>query len=108
MSNIENAWQQGLTRRTAFRAMAGFMAGSPLLPAQQDPFRDHPRVPRLEELTDAFEFEAVAYEKLPRAAYDYTAHGTESEFTLRRNREAFEWVNLVPKAIADATPLSAA
>jgi isopentenyl diphosphate isomerase/L-lactate dehydrogenase-like FMN-dependent dehydrogenase len=45
----------------------------------------------------------VAYEKLPRAAYDYTAHGSESEFTLRRNREAFDWVKLVPRAFGSGT-----
>jgi hypothetical protein len=29
--------------------------------------------------------------------YDYMAHGGDSEFTLRRNREAFEWVDLVER-----------
>jgi isopentenyl diphosphate isomerase/L-lactate dehydrogenase-like FMN-dependent dehydrogenase len=28
--------------------------------------------------------------------YDYTAHGDGSEFTLRRNRQAFDWVDIVP------------
>lgn len=90
-------WAQGLRRREAFRALAGFVAGSPLLRAQQDPFRDHFRVPSMAELMTAFDFEAVAHAKLPRAAYDYTAYGSDSEFTLRRNREAFEWVKLVPR-----------
>ena len=32
---------------------------------------------------------------VPLSTYDYTAHGTDSEFTLRRNRDAFDWVELV-------------
>ena len=31
---------------------------------------------------------------MSRAVYDYTARGTDTEFTLRRNREAFDWVEL--------------
>lgn len=93
-------------RRQALRAFASFLAGSPLLRAQQDPFREHPRVPRLDELTNAFDFEGVAFAKVPRAAYNYTAYGSESEFTLRRNRQAFDWVKLIPHALANrqATP----
>jgi 4-hydroxymandelate oxidase len=81
------------------QAMAGFIAGSPLLGFQQDPFRAHDRVPRLEELLSPLEFESVAFAKLPRSAYNYTAYGEGSEFTLRRNRQAFDWVKLVPDAV---------
>src|SRR5689334_12578215 len=81
--------------------MAGFLAGSPLLCGQQDPFRDHSRVPALNELTTAFDFEPVAYAKVPRYNYDYTAYGTDGEFTLRRNRKAFDWVELVPNRAPD-------
>ncbi len=86
--------------------MTGFLAGSPLLRAQQDPFRDHSRVPGLDELRTVFDFEPVAYARLPRQTYDYTAYGADGEFTLRRNREAFEWVDLVPRGVADAGPVS--
>jgi 4-hydroxymandelate oxidase len=94
-----------MTRRKALRGLAGFLAASPLLRGQQDRFRDHSRVPAMEELVDVFDFEAVAYEKLPRQAYDYTGHGTESEFTLRRNREAFDWVKLVPRTVVDVSAI---
>ena len=77
-------------------------AGSPLLRGQQDPFRDHSRVPGLDELKTAFDFEPVFYAKAPRSVYDYTAYGTDGEFTLRRNREAFEWVELIPNRSSDA------
>jgi 4-hydroxymandelate oxidase len=70
---------------------------------QQDPFRDHSRVPWVDELVTAFDFEPVAYARVPRAAYDYTAYGSEGEFTVRRNREAFEWVDLVPKKPIDVS-----
>src|SRR5262245_66118550 len=101
-------WENSLNRRNALRAMAGFLAGSPLLRAQQDPFRDHSRVPALNELVTSFDFEPVAYAKVLRYNYDYTANGTDSEFTLRRNREAFDWVQIVPKRILDATPVQTA
>ena len=65
-------------RRTALKAFASFLAGSPLINAQQDPFRPHPRIPRLDELENTFDFEPVAYANIPRAAYDYTAYGSES------------------------------
>ena len=93
------------TRRDVLNALGAFLAGSPLLRAQQDPFRDHTRVPGMNELLTTFDFEAVAYAKQPRLAYDYPAYGADSEFTLRRNREAFDWVELIPKRIgAAATP----
>jgi hypothetical protein len=52
MSGIESRWRHGVTRRKALRGLAGFLAASPLLHAQQDHFRDHSRVPAMEELVD--------------------------------------------------------
>ena len=97
MGRIEKEWTRGSTRRAALRSLAAFAGASPFLSGQQDPFRDHSRVPRLDELTTAFDFEPVAYANLPRLAYDFTSYGVESEFTLRRNREAFDWVELIPR-----------
>ena len=97
-----------MDRRDCLKALASFLAGSPLLQSQQDPFRDHSRVPGLKELLNVFDFENVAYAKQPRTAYDYPAHGADSEFTLRRNRQAYDWVELVSKRIAPAgTPQTA-
>lgn len=101
-------WTDTLSRRRAVQAIAGFLAGSPLLRAQQDPFRDFSRVPALNELVTTFDFEPVAWAKIPRYAYDYTASGTDGEFTLRRNREAFDWVELLPKRIVDVGPVQTA
>jgi len=109
MGRLENQWLSGATRRTAIKSlMTSFVAGSPLLRAQQDPYRDHSRVPALREMINAFDFEPVAYAKLPRDAYDYTALGVEDEFTLRRNRQAFEWVELIPRGIVDANSVTTA
>ncbi len=105
---FDRVWVNSPSRRHAFRALAGFIAASPLLRSQQDPFRDHSRIPGLNELVTAFDFELVAYAKVPRYNYDYTAYGTDSEFTLRRNREAFDWVELIPDRVLDAAPIHTA
>ena len=97
-----------LSRRHALRGLAGFLAGSPILRPQQDPFRDHSRVPGMSELVTTFDFEPVAYAKIPRSAFDYTAYGADGEFTLRRNREAYDWVELVPKRVMDPGPVQTA
>ncbi len=108
MGKHGNIQQQGLTRRNSFHRLAAFLAASPLLHAQQDVFRDHSRVPGLDELVTAFDFESVSYEKLPRQTYNYTAHGGAGEFTVRRNREAFDWVELIPRGVADVSSVEAA
>jgi 4-hydroxymandelate oxidase len=106
MGPIEKQWCNGLSRRAALRSLAGFLATSPLL-GQQDPFRDHSRVPSMDELLTTFDFEAVAFAKLPAQTYHYSSHGTQSEYTLRRNREAFDWVKLVPRAVVDVSAVDA-
>jgi 4-hydroxymandelate oxidase len=75
-------------------------AGSPTaLRAQTDPrdFRDHRRAPGINEMVDAYDFEEIAYANLPRQIYDYTAQGANGEWTARRNRHAFDWVELVER-----------
>ena len=108
MGKIERCWRRGPTRRGAIRGLAGFLAGSPVLSSQQDPLRDHSRVPGINELVTALDFEAVAYAKLPRTAYNYTAYGSAGEFTLRRNRQAFDWVDLVSRGVAGAGSIDTA
>jgi isopentenyl diphosphate isomerase/L-lactate dehydrogenase-like FMN-dependent dehydrogenase len=100
--------EQVTTRRQALSNLAAFLAASPLLRSQQDPLRPHGRAPRLEELLTSFDFEPVAYAKVPRDAYDYTAQGADDEFTARRNREAFDWVRLVTRAVVDTSSVQTA
>lgn len=107
MSRSEGAWVASRSRRRALMRMAGLLAGSPLLPAglkaQLDPrpFADHRRVAGINEMLVAFDFEPVFFGNLSQRVYDYTAHGDGSEFTLRRNRQAFEWVDLLPGPAVD-------
>lgn len=105
MGRLEHSWRSGLTRRNAVRGLAGFLAGSSLIHGQQDEFRDHSRVPGMDELVNAFDFESAAFAKLPREVYNYTTHGSAGEFTLRRNRAAFDWVKLIPKGIPSASKI---
>lgn len=108
MAKSREDWTHGVSRRRAFRALTAFLGGSPLLRSQLDPFRDHSRVPGMGELGNTFDFEAVAYARLPRSAYDYPAYGADSEFTLRRNRQAFDWVELAPARLAGVTSVRTA
>ena len=97
-----------MNRRECIAGLATFLAGSPLLKADQqsqpaaqpDAVRDSSRVPGINELLTSFDFETVAYAKQPRTSYDYPAYGVDGEFTMRRNRQAFDWVELVPKRMA--------
>jgi 4-hydroxymandelate oxidase len=106
MAGTDKAWASGLSRRNAVRALAGFMAGSPLARSQQDPFHDHSRVPGLSEMVTAFDFEPVAYARMLRQNSDFMDHGADSEFTLRRNRQAFDWVELTPSGVAGGGPVN--
>ena len=108
MSKRDYEWATSPNRRRALQSVISFLAGSRVLRGQQDPFRDHSRVPGLDELKTVFDFEPVAYAKVPRYNYDYTAYGTDGEFTLRRNREAFDWVELIPNRASDAAPVRTA
>jgi 4-hydroxymandelate oxidase len=102
VSSAEDTWLQSPGRRQALTQFARLMAASPLAgpgPTPQldpRPLSEHRRLPGLDEMADAFDFEPLFYANVPQAVYDYTAHGDGSEFTLRRNRQVFEWVDLVP------------
>jgi isopentenyl diphosphate isomerase/L-lactate dehydrogenase-like FMN-dependent dehydrogenase len=80
------------------------MAASPIAAAlaQSDPrpLGEHHRVLSLAEMQTAFDFEPVFLGNVLLPVYDYTAHGDGSEFTLRRNRQAFDWVDIVPARAA--------
>ncbi len=97
MGKIEDRWRRGFSRREALAGLATFLGASPLLHAQRDPWSlaQHRRFLGFNEMLTAFDFEPVFQANVPRTIYDYTAHGTDSEFTLQRNRDAFEWVELV-------------
>ena len=97
MGKIEQLWRHGLSRRQALAGLASFLASSPLLRAQRDPWPlgPHRRFLGFDEMRDVFDFEPIFRNNVPLSIYDYTDHGTESAFTLYRNRDAFDWVQLV-------------
>ena len=104
MGEIERQWRRGVTRRQALGGLASFVAGSPaLLHAQRDPWPlgPHRRFLGFDEMRDVFDFEPIFRANVPLTIYDFTAHGTESEFTLNRNRDAFDWVRLVGRGGVD-------
>jgi isopentenyl diphosphate isomerase/L-lactate dehydrogenase-like FMN-dependent dehydrogenase len=94
-----------MNRRQALASMGVVLAGSPLLRAQLDPhgvLAGHKRVPGIDEMQTAFDFDPVCFDNMTFSRYDYQAHGEGSEFTLRRNRQAFDWVDIVPGKQLDA------
>jgi 4-hydroxymandelate oxidase len=107
VADVERKWIESPSRRVALARLAGLVAASPLFStiadAQQDPrpFSEHRRLPGLAEMQSAFDFEPLFFGNVSLQTYDYTAHGDGSEFTLRRNREAFDWVDLVPGRAID-------
>jgi len=104
MADIERSWLTNPSRRTALARVAGLMAASPIAAAvaQSDPkpLGEHRRVLSLAEMQTSFDFEPVFFGNVPKQVYDYTAHGDGSEFTLRRNRQAYDWVDIVPSRAA--------
>jgi 4-hydroxymandelate oxidase len=100
MADIERSWLTNPSRRNALARVAGIMAASPIaaVVAQSDPrpLGEHHRALSLAEMQTSFDFEPVFFDNVPLQVYDYTAHGDGSEFTLRRNRQAYDWVDIVP------------
>ena len=109
MGTFEDKIRTSLTRRKALASFASFVAGSPLLRAQIDPhgiLAGHRRIPGLDEMETVFDFEPLFNANIPLVTTDYTYHGDGSEFTLRRNRQAFDWVDIVPgKSAIDPTSI---
>ena len=95
-----------MTRRAAVRSLLGWIAASPLARAQRlglpHPVEDFRA---LDEVVNVFDFEPVARTKLARDAYDYIAGGVDDEWTLRRNREAFNKIVLRPRFLTDVSRL---
>lgn len=94
-----------MNRRDAFRSLLVWMAGSPLLRAQKEIVYTPDRMPPIDDLVNVMEFEPVAKSKLPRTNYDFIAGGVDDEWTLRRNREAFQWIMLRPRMLVDVSKL---
>jgi isopentenyl diphosphate isomerase/L-lactate dehydrogenase-like FMN-dependent dehydrogenase len=97
-------WLTNPSRRTAVARVAGLMTASPVAAAvaqiDPNPLGEHHRVLSLAEMQTSFDFEPVFFGNVVLPIYDYTAHGDGSEFTLRRNRQAYDWVDILPSHAA--------
>ena len=98
MSDI--GWLTKPSRRAAVARLAGLVVGSPVAAAlaQVDPrpLSEHHRALGLAEMQTVFDFEPIFFGNVLLPVYDYTTHGDGSEFTLRRNRQAYDWVDILP------------
>ena len=110
MGHIEHQWRSSIGRRRALLGIGGMLAGSPVLRAQLDPrpLKDHRRVLGFGEMLTAFDFERVFSRNVPQWVIDYTDHGADSEWNMRRNREAFDWVDVVERPRNDGATLATA
>jgi isopentenyl diphosphate isomerase/L-lactate dehydrogenase-like FMN-dependent dehydrogenase len=100
MSDIEKSWAMSLSRRNALASVAGFMAASPIGMAwgELDPGVPLDKVIRIKtigEMRTTLDFQPAFIGNLPASITEYTAHGDGSEFNLRRNRQAFDWIDIV-------------
>lgn len=108
MGNIEEQWRRSMSRRKALASFAGLLAGSPLLRAQEDPrpLSAQKRALGIREMRNVWDFEAVFHANVSEAVYTYTDQSCGTEWTKRRNRRAFEWVDLAPGTPVDPTSIS--
>jgi isopentenyl diphosphate isomerase/L-lactate dehydrogenase-like FMN-dependent dehydrogenase len=108
MADIEKTWARSPSRRKAIAKLAGLMAASPVAAAfgmpDPRPLGQHRRTLSLAEVQTVYDFEPTFYGNVPISIYDYTAHGDGSEFTLRRNIQAYDWVDIL--ASRNAVPAS--
>jgi isopentenyl diphosphate isomerase/L-lactate dehydrogenase-like FMN-dependent dehydrogenase len=90
-------------RRQAFHHLAAFFAASPLLRGQQDlPYKSE-HLTGLDDIVNVFEFEPLCRYRIPKQNYDYIAGGVDNEWTVRRNREAFDKILLRPRMLVNTT-----
>jgi isopentenyl diphosphate isomerase/L-lactate dehydrogenase-like FMN-dependent dehydrogenase len=82
-----------LSRRSAFRALAGMFGAARFLGAQQED-------PVLGPVS-VMDFAPLAKAKLDPLAWDYLDGGSEDEVSLRDNRKGFDRIIIRPRALVD-------
>jgi 4-hydroxymandelate oxidase len=92
-----------MTRRDALRGLTLFLAQSPLWTAQQT--KDAGALPTLEEMINVFDFDPVCKANTSKAAYEYVSGGGWDEWTLGRNREAFQKITFRPRFLREVDRL---
>ncbi len=58
---------------------------------------------KLNQILDLDDFDRAARDRLPQAIYDYVAHGSETETTLRTNRTVFDGWRFVTRNLVGVT-----
>src|SRR3954471_25037680 len=99
MGTIETQWRLSMGRRRGLASLATMLAGSPPLHAPRGPngiFTPHKGGPGIDEIMTAFDFEPICFANMTLERFDYMQHADGSEFNLRRDRQAFDWVDIVP------------
>lgn len=81
------------------RRFLAFLAGSPLLLAQQN----SGVIANPKEALNVTDFEAAARQALPPAHFGYMATGVDDDATLRANRDGFSRIQLRPRRLVDIT-----
>lgn len=56
-------------------------------------------------LINLFDFEALVRQRISRLALEYISSGAGDEITLRRNRERFDEIRLLPRVLIDASKI---
>lgn len=93
------------TRRDVFAA--GLALAGARSAAAHPQAKPQPRTPRpgpAGPITLA-DFEPLARQRLPHAAYEYVAGGAGDEITLRENQAAFDRLRLMPRVLVDVSRL---
>ncbi|MSV27553.1 MAG: alpha-hydroxy-acid oxidizing protein [Bryobacterales bacterium] len=94
-----------MNRRDALRNTMMWMAGSPLLRAQEVLGDTRDRFPAIDDLVNVFEFEPILKSKVPKNNYDFIAGGVDAEWTMRRNRESFDRITFRPRFMRDVSKM---
>ena len=88
-----------MTRRDTLRHLAAWAATSPLVRAQTPPETT------IDKMVNVFDFDPVCKEKVPKASYDYVSGASWDEWTMRRNREAFQDITFRPRMLVEVDKL---
>lgn len=65
-------------------------------------------MPSIREMRDVFDFEPIMAANCKKADYDYMAQGSSNEWTMRRNREMFDYIHLIPRRMVDVSSVNTA
>src|SRR5687768_4868942 len=92
-----------MTRRDTLRHLAAWAATSPLVRAQTPP--EKAVEPTIEKMVNVFDFDPICKQNVPKASYDFVSGAAWDEWTMRRNREAFQDITFRPRMLVEVAKL---